>query len=73
MVYTLKEFAQLNFSKEPLESDHAIQCCNCSIELRENISGYRLGVEGPHCSDCYFDKLSNVIDIYPVGVPGVRR
>ncbi len=48
-------------------------CTNCGVPLQEALAGYRKTELGTHCSDCYFDALSEMIDQYPVGKPLIAR
>lgn len=72
MAYTLEEFVKLGPSQRST-FDRAVACTKCATELHENVSGYRLTSDGPYCSDCYFDALSEALETHPVGAPGLRR
>ncbi len=72
MAYTVQQFLQLDL-KSVSGVDRQTTCGRCSDELRENQTGYRLGADGPRCSDCYFDELSDLLEKHPIGLPSVRR
>ncbi len=63
MAYTVEEFLKLDLSKLPPEGPR----CACGAK------GNRVTIDGPECDDCYFDGLSSVIDVFPIGAPGVKR
>jgi hypothetical protein len=44
-------------------------CAACGVSLQAVITGYRRINGIAHCSDCYFCKLSDVIDNHPIGRP----
>jgi hypothetical protein len=47
-----------------------LECCDsCGVPLQEAIQGYRKVCGKPHCSDCYFSELSDLIDQHPIGRP----
>lgn len=60
----LAEAAQRDQALELLE-----KCESCGVSLQEAITGYRRVSGRPHCSDCYFCKLSDEIDKHPIGRP----
>jgi hypothetical protein len=51
-----------------------LQCHECGTSLQESITGCRKLVDGSHlCSDCYFEKLGNALEKYPIITPRARR
>lgn len=47
-------------------------CSKCATPLRENVSGSRCIGDARVCSDCYFAKLSDLIEETGVGRPVTR-
>jgi hypothetical protein len=51
-----------------------LECSSCAVPLQESITGCRRLGDGSHvCSDCYFRKLSDALEQYPILTPRVRR
>jgi hypothetical protein len=48
-------------------------CVQCGIPLQEAIAGYRKTSKGVHCSDCFFDEFSDLVDQHPIGKPMSTR
>ena len=71
MAYTVEQFLKLDLSGSA--GDGQVRCAKCRTELRENITGYRCGGEGPSCSDCYFNELSKLVEVHPIGLPALRH
>lgn len=42
-------------------------CCSCGERLSTTITGKRQTAEGLSCDDCYFGKLGDEIEQYPLG------
>jgi NAD-dependent SIR2 family protein deacetylase len=72
MAYTVDQFIALDLTRQA-GSHGQVRCAKCQSELRENITGYRCGSDGPRCSDCYFGELSDLVEAHPVGLPALRR
>ena len=72
MAYTVEQFVELDLATHR-NGDGQVTCAKCKTDLRENITGYRCGTDGPSCSDCYFDELSRLVEAHPVGIPALRR
>jgi hypothetical protein len=49
------------------------QCVSCGILLQESITGRRKTCDGDVCSDCYYEKVGEVIDQHPITSGRVRR
>ena len=71
MAYTVEQFVELDLTTH--NGDGQVRCAKCKTDLRENITGYLCGAGGPSCSDCYFDELSNLVEVHPMGIPALRR
>lgn len=52
---------------------HQPQCPYCGVVLQETITGKRRTPDGEACSDCYYDKLGEAIERYPISSGGIRR
>ena len=49
------------------------KCAGCGIELQESITGCRETSEGHVCSDCYYEKLGELVEKHPIGIPRMHR
>lgn len=45
-------------------------CLGCGIEIHPCLTGVHMTDEGSLCDDCYFDKLGDLVEQYPIGHPG---
>lgn len=50
------------------------KCANCGTRLHESKTGMRKVANGQClCSACYFQRMGELIDDSPIGIPGRRR
>jgi hypothetical protein len=49
------------------------RCVHCNVVLQETITGKRTTPDGDTCSDCYYEKLGEGVEEYPISTPGLRR
>ena len=56
------------FSQLPRE-----HCAVCKVELQETLTGKRHTPDGDACSDCYYEKLGEELEKFPLGAAGTRR
>jgi hypothetical protein len=45
----------------------AEECKLCGVMLQETVTGKRAAPEGHVCSDCYYDRIGEELDTYPIG------
>ena len=50
------------------------KCANCDTRLHESKTGMRKIADGQClCSSCYFERIGELIDESPIGLPGRHR
>jgi len=65
--------------KELIENPALLQekigqgCASCGVLLQESITGKRKTSAGDVCSDCYYEKMGELIDQHPIVCGRVRR
>lgn len=68
-VVTLNEFVNQAAQRDSQIAAELESCVDCGVPLQEVIAGYRKTSSGPHCSDCFFDAFSDLVDQHPIGKP----
>ena len=53
--------------------DEGPRCANCGVLLQETITGKRRIGEDEFCSDCYYEKLGELVEQHPLTTGRVRR
>lgn len=75
MALTYSQFLQvLERDQEKLARgeapDGVLTCPDCGVPLMESLTGNRPMGDGTHlCSDCYFERWGQEIDVYPISAP----
>lgn len=69
MAYSLKEFADLDLSQ--LKNNIITQCCLCYHPILDFQESKKIPKGLVH-DDCYYDDLSKIIDLRPIGFPMSR-
>jgi hypothetical protein len=72
-VMTLDEFVEQAPLRDLRVAAELEKCTECGVPLQEAIAGYRKTDKGPHCSDCFFDAFSDLVDMHPIGKPMSTR
>ncbi len=68
MAYTVQEFLE---KKVRERGDDGCSQCGCS---RVRSLGERYALSGgPVCGDCFFESLSDLVEVHPIYRPGVPR
>jgi hypothetical protein len=44
-------------------------CYNCGCEIHPFLTGRKCIDDKVHCEDCYVDKLGEIIEQHPIGMP----
>lgn len=45
------------------------RCVECNVGLQETVTGNRLTDKGHVCSDCYFSRVSDEVEQFPIFMP----
>lgn len=71
----MKKKVLLEYNDEQLqELFQPTVCAECGSRLHESMTGMRkVGEQKCLCSSCYFEKMGEVIDNYPIGIPRTHR
>lgn len=56
-----------------LSSNGGPRCPNCDVLLQETITGKRRIGDEDYCSDCYYEKLGELVEQHPITTGRVRR
>lgn len=69
----LGELLKMKTTEERAALCPGTPCADCGVRLQGAITGRQQTAYGELCDDCYYERIGDLVEEFPIGIPRMHR